>query len=94
MQAGSSTLGASGRLAISYEVRKLNDSILDLAATGDPAGNSLSILKGNGIGTFGSQWNFTVGAIGVCAADLGPSGRVDLVVGRAGASTVGVIKAR
>lgn len=33
VQAGSSTLGASGRLAISYEVRKLNDSILDLANT-------------------------------------------------------------
>lgn len=33
IQGGSSTLGASGRLAISYEVRKLHDAMLDLANT-------------------------------------------------------------
>ena len=41
VQAGNSSLGAAGRLAMSYEVRQLQNSVLALANTRDPDGEYL-----------------------------------------------------
>jgi len=73
------------------------DGILDLAvanaglANGKFLSNTVSILLGNGDGTFQGSKNFTTadGPVSVAAADLDSTGRVDLVV--ATSSPFGVV---
>ena len=56
------------------------DNILDLAVVNN--GGTVSILLGNGDGSFGPHQDFTVGSapIGGVAADFNQDGKIDLAV--------------
>jgi len=69
----------------------------DLAVTNDsdtPADNTVSVLLGNGDGTFKAAANYPVGTFpqGVGAGDFNSDGRSDLVVTNSGDDTVGVLR--
>src|SRR5262249_47367281 len=67
------------------------DGKLDLAVA-NPGGNTVSVLLGNGDGTFGPRVDYGVGTspLSVAAADLG-NGQVDLVVANHDSSNVSVL---
>jgi len=68
------------------------DGKVDLAIT-DRSDNSVSILPGNGDGTFQSPLEFTTGsfAAGVAAGDFNGDGRLDLAVTNFNSNTVSVM---
>jgi hypothetical protein len=68
------------------------DGKVDLAIT-DQNDNSVSILLGNGDGTFQNPLEFTTGnfATGVAAGDFNGDGRLDLAVANFNSSTVSVL---
>jgi hypothetical protein len=70
-----------------------NDGNKDIA-TVNGSSNTVSILLGNGDGTFGSKTDFTVGSSpkGIAAADFDGDGKVDLATANYGANTVSVLK--
>jgi CSLREA domain-containing protein len=65
---------------------------IDLAIT-NQSGNSVSMLLGNGDGTFEPQVTYAVGTtpVGFVAADLNGDGRLDLAVTNSGDNTVSVL---
>src|SRR5262249_24550309 len=67
------------------------DGKLDLAVA-NPGSNTISVLLGNGDGTFGPRVDYAVGTVplSVTAADLG-NGHVDLVVANHDSSNVSVL---
>ena len=68
-----------------------NDGRLDLAAT-NVVSNTISVLLGNGDGTFQPQTAYATGAspIAIASGDFNRDGNLDLVVGNAGAATISV----
>jgi hypothetical protein len=68
-----------------------NDGRLDLAATNVSA-NTISVLLGNGDGTFQLQTAYATGAspIAIASGDFNRDGNLDLVAGNAGAATISV----
>ena len=68
-----------------------NDGRPDLAAT-NVASNTLSVLLGNGDGTFQVQTAYATGAspIALASGDFNRDGNLDLVTGNAGAATISV----
>jgi hypothetical protein len=73
------------------------DGIPDLIATnsGTPTnpGDTVSVLLGNGDGTFGPQRTYTVGSqpYAVAVADVNGDGKPDLIVANSGSDTVSVL---
>jgi hypothetical protein len=69
----------------------LHNGLLDLAVA-NPGSNTVSVLLGNGDGTFQPRVDYTVGAapVSVAASDLG-NGQVDLVVANHDSSNVSVL---
>ena len=68
-----------------------NDGRLDLATT-NVVSSTLSVLLGNGDGTFQTQTAYAAGAspIAIASGDFNRDGNLDLVVGNAGDATVSV----
>jgi Bacterial Ig-like domain (group 3)/FG-GAP-like repeat/FG-GAP repeat len=68
-----------------------NDGILDLAVTNFGA-NTISVLLGNGNGSFQLQTAYATGAfpIAIAGGDFNRDGKLDLVVGNAGGATISV----
>ena len=68
------------------------DGILDLAVTNSNDG-TVSVLLGNGDGTFKTAVNYAVGVtpFGIAVADLNHDGKLDLVVANYGDNTVSVL---
>jgi hypothetical protein len=82
--------GRAGQLVIA-DVN--DDGIPDLVAINGSRGNSVSVLLGNGDGTFESPRTFAVGPRpdAVAVADVNRDGKPDLVVGNFGSTTVSVL---
>jgi hypothetical protein len=68
------------------------DGILDLAAA-NQGNNNVSILLGNGDGTFGNPTNFAVGTspLSIVAADVNGDGKLDLAVSNSGSSSISIL---
>jgi predicted lipoprotein with Yx(FWY)xxD motif len=99
---GNGTFGAktdyeTGINPTSVAIGDLNgDGKPDLAVTNSapyPAGGSVSLLLGNGDGTFGAQWGFLVGdePSSVAIGDLNGDGWPDLAVANYNSTTVSVL---
>jgi hypothetical protein len=69
-----------------------HDGILDLAVAND-GGANVSVLPGNGDGTFGKATNYAVGGIpiGIAVGDFRHDGILDLTVTNFGSGTVSVL---
>src|SRR5437867_1181018 len=83
----------AGALPITVGVADVNgDGKLDLLTVNTGA-NTVSVLLGNGAGTFGPKTDFATGAVphGLAIADLDGDGNPDLIVANTGANTVSVL---
>jgi len=97
---GDGTLGegrdfATGVSPSAVAVGDINgDNAPDLAVTNsDPSSNSVSILLGNGSGSFGAKTDFPVGArpVSVVLADFDHNGTLDLATANEDANTISVL---
>ena len=95
---GAKTDFATGVFPLSVAIGDLDaDGIPDLATAnhGDPAtpGNTVSVLLGNGDGTFGAKQDFEAGTrpISVAIGDLNDDGLPDLAVANYSSNTVSVL---
>lgn len=69
-----------------------NDGNVDLV-TANKANNSVSVLLGNGLGSFNAAINYNVGSAPYCVAtgDLNGDGKIDLIVANSNSNSVSVL---
>src|SRR5207253_2255646 len=83
----------TGTLPFFVAVADVNgDGKLDLAGTNDSS-TTVSVLLGNGHGTFAAKQDFTTGTnpFSVVVADINGDGKLDLVAANSGSNTVSVL---
>src|SRR5712691_2429549 len=83
----------TGALPITVGIADVNGDGKPDLVTVNTGANTVSVLPGNGAGSFGSRTDFATGAVphGLAIADLDGDGNPDLVVANTGANTVSVL---
>ena len=83
----------TGSIPASVAIGDVNGDGKPDLIVGNTGGNSVSVLLGNGTGSFGSKTDFPTGTAphGVAVADLNGDGNLDLIVANTGSNTVSIL---